>query len=51
MPTVAPRFFASLCRATFLLAGSHLAVAQDTARLQEQAQLCAACHGENGVPL
>ena len=51
MPTVAPRFFASLCWLTFLLAGSQLVVAQDAARLQEQVQLCAACHGENGVPL
>ena len=51
MPTVAPRFFASLCQVTFLLAGGHLATAQDAARLQEQVQLCAACHGENGVPL
>jgi len=51
MPTVAPRLFAPLCRAVLMLAGSQCAAAQDAARLQEQVQLCAACHGENGVPL
>src|SRR5262245_63866720 len=49
MPTVAPRLLAFLC--VLILAGSQLVVAQDAARLQEQVQLCAACHGENGVPL
>ena len=33
-----------------LLAVMPVAAAQDSARLQEQVQLCAACHGENGVP-
>jgi cytochrome c553 len=51
MPTVATRLFAPLCRAVLMLAGSQCAAAQDPARLQEQVQLCAACHGENGVPL
>ena len=32
------------------LAASQRSAAQDQARLQEQVQLCAACHGENGVP-
>src|SRR5262245_1596559 len=49
MPTVAPRLLAFLC--VLILAGSQFAVAQEPARLQEQVQLCAACHGENGVPL
>src|SRR4029450_4417452 len=50
MPTVATRLFAPLCRAVLMLAGSQCAAAQDAARLQEQVQLCAACHGGNGVP-
>ena len=51
MPTVLTRLFAHLCRAVLTLAGSQIAAAQEPARLQEQVQLCAACHGENGVPL
>jgi len=49
MPTVAPRLLSFPC--VLILAGSQFAVAQEPARLQEQVQLCAACHGENGVPL
>ena len=50
MPTIATRLSSCLCRAVLMLVGSQLAAAQDPARLQEQVQLCAACHGENGVP-
>ena len=51
MPTVAMRLLSPLCWAMLLAAGSPFAAAQDSQKLQEQVQLCAACHGENGVPL
>src|SRR5262245_3884466 len=40
----------SLCLLVPALAAVRSAQAQDSPRLQEQVQLCAACHGENGVP-
>jgi cytochrome c553 len=51
MPTVATRLLSPLCWAMLLAAGSQFAAAQDSQKLQEQVQLCAACHGDNGVPL
>jgi cytochrome c553 len=51
MPTVATRLLFTLCWAMLLAAGNQFAAAQDQQKLREQVQLCAACHGENGVPL
>ena len=51
MPSLATRLLSSLGWTVLMLAGSQFAAAQDPARLREQVELCAACHGENGVPL
>jgi len=40
----------SLCLTVVCLAGSRAATAQESDRLKEQVAICAACHGENGVP-
>jgi cytochrome c553 len=50
MPTLAKHLLFCLGLLLVTLAGSQRSAAQDSARLQEQVQLCAACHGENGVP-
>ena len=50
MPTPARFLLVSLCLLTPALAAIAGAEAQDSPRLLEQVQLCAACHGENGVP-
>jgi cytochrome c553 len=50
MRTPACFLHVSLCLLALALAAVRDAEAQDSPRLQEQVQLCAACHGENGVP-
>ena len=50
MPTLAKHLLFCLGLLLVTLAASQRSAAQDQARLQEQVQLCAACHGENGVP-
>lgn len=50
MPSLTKRLLASLRWGVLLLCISQVATAQAPARLQEQIQLCAGCHGENGVP-
>src|SRR5690349_19336428 len=49
MRTTTPQLITGLFLSLLLPATASLA--QDTAKLQEQVQLCAACHGENGIPL
>ena len=50
MPILAKHLLFCLGLLLVTLAASQRSAAQDQARLQEQVQLCAACHGENGVP-
>jgi cytochrome c553 len=49
MPNIARPVIAFVCLLASGLAGPP-AAAQQAAKLEEQVQLCAACHGENGVP-
>jgi cytochrome c553 len=50
MPSLTKHLLASLRWGMLLLCITQVAKAQEPARLQEQIQLCAGCHGENGVP-
>jgi cytochrome c553 len=50
MPSLTKLLLAGLRWGVLLFCASPDANAQDSARLQEQVQLCAGCHGENGVP-
>jgi cytochrome c553 len=51
MPSLTKHLLAGLRRGVLLLfCASPVANAQESARLQKQVQLCAGCHGENGVP-
>src|SRR5262245_27690534 len=50
MPSLTKRLLASLPWGMLLLSANQAANAQEPTRLKEQIQLCAGCHGENGVP-
>jgi|SRR5215510_2091184 len=50
MPSLTRHLLASLCGGVLLFCASPVAKAQENARLKEQIELCAACHGENGLP-
>src|SRR5262245_50018145 len=50
MPSLTKHLLAGLCGGVLLFCASQIGNAQENARLKELVELCAACHGENGLP-